>query len=157
MDTGPDTIWVAHNAAFDMGFLKDLDPSLGDRNRWICTYRCAMQIWPDAPGHSNQVLRYWLDVRPELPSDLYPHRALYDTLVTDEILQRMLADHTLADLVDMSHRPITLRKMPFGKHRGVAFRDLPSSYVSWILKQGSQMDADVRHTAMQMVRNPSMI
>jgi hypothetical protein len=25
---------------------------------WICTYKCALRVWPDLDGHSNQELRY---------------------------------------------------------------------------------------------------
>ena len=25
----------------------------------ICTYKCALRLWPDAPEHKNQTLRYW--------------------------------------------------------------------------------------------------
>ena len=33
---------AAHNAAFDRQFL----PELADR-RWLCTYRCALHLWPE--------------------------------------------------------------------------------------------------------------
>jgi exodeoxyribonuclease X len=27
---------------------------------WVCTYKCALRIWPDLPSHGNQALRYHL-------------------------------------------------------------------------------------------------
>src|SRR6185436_17880445 len=47
-------VMAAHNARFEREFFTG-----GDRP-WICTYKCALRAWPDAPGHSNQVLRYHL-------------------------------------------------------------------------------------------------
>lgn len=140
------TLLVAHNAQFDRGFIGKLSLKLSDQTRWICTYRCAMHLWPDAPGHSNQVLRYWLDVKPELPPGLYPHRALYDVMVTEAILRRMLETKSLEELVELSQKPVLLSKVRFGKHKGMFWKDVPSDYLRWILKQ-SDIDTDVRHTA----------
>lgn len=50
------TYFVAHNAQFEQHFT----PNFGIP--WICTYKVSRVVWPDAPGHSNQVLRYWLDL-----------------------------------------------------------------------------------------------
>lgn len=53
---------AAHNAEFDKGFvapkLEPGDPL--DAVPWLCTWKCARHLYPDAPGHSNQSLRYWL-------------------------------------------------------------------------------------------------
>lgn len=54
---------VAHNAAFDRPFLPPTDKP------WICTLRLARHMWPEAPGHSNQVLRYWLGLDVDAPRD----------------------------------------------------------------------------------------
>src|SRR5262249_18429024 len=65
--------FVAHNAEFDKRFMS---PYVEERP-WICTWRCALSLWPDAPGHSNQELRYWLEI--DLPDFVgeRAHRALY--------------------------------------------------------------------------------
>ena len=34
-------------------------PALSGGARWICTWKCALRLWPSSPGFSNQVLRYW--------------------------------------------------------------------------------------------------
>lgn len=139
-------VMVAHNAPFDRGFLAPLSPVIETRP-WICTWKCSMHLWPDAPGHGNQVLRYWLKIDPELPSDLYPHRALYDTIVTECILQRMLESHTLEELIELSTKPVLLSTVRFGKHRGVKWSDVPHDYLQWLLRQ-SDLDPDTRHTAL---------
>ncbi len=141
-------VMVAHNAEFDRGMIERAGLP---RLPWVCTWRCALHIWPDAPGHGNQVLRYWLGLEPEVPADLYPHRALYDVIVTEAILARMLQERTLEQLIDMSGRPAVLRKIRFGKHRGQLWAELPRDYLQWIARQ-PDMDADSRHTAMHYLR-----
>ncbi len=139
-------IWAAHNAEFDRGFLQGLEGG------WICTWRCALHIWPDAPGHGNQVLRYWLKLDPQIPSDLYPHRALYDAVVTEEILQLMLTMHSVEELQRMTVTPVLLRKVRFGKHRDELWEKVPRDYLRWLIRQ-TELDPDVRHTVQHYLEH----
>ena len=139
------TILVAHNAEFDSGFLDQFAGEEWPDFVWACTYRCAMHIWPDAPGFSNQVLRYWLNLSPDLPHGLYPHRALYDAITTECLLQRMLETHSIIDLVELTKKPVLLTKVRFGKHLGEMWKDVPTGYLRWIL--GQDFGRDVVHTA----------
>lgn len=150
---GDDTIWVAHNAQFDRGFLELLSPVFAPVERWICTWRCALHVWPDAPSHSNQVLRYWLGLELDdiLPKDLAPHRALYDTIVTMGILRCLNTERSLEQLIDLSTKPALLKTVRFGKHRGMLWKDLPKDYLRWVAVQ-RDMDSDARHTAMYWLR-----
>ena len=50
---GPAVI-AAHNADFERKFIRCTLPM-------ICTYKAALRVWPEAPGHSNGTLRYWLE------------------------------------------------------------------------------------------------
>src|SRR5215831_10541694 len=77
------TLFVAHNAEFDSRFLPEINKP------WICTFRTAKHVWPGAPGYGNQVLRYWLGLKPDLPNGRFPHQALYDASVTTGILLKM--------------------------------------------------------------------
>ena len=134
---------AAHNAPFDRGFLPHVpDP-------WICTWRCAMHLWPKAPGHGNQTLRYYLglDVS-DMPEEAgaVPHRALYDTWCTAKLLLRMTHEWTCEELLRMTNEPVLLDTVRFGKHRGEKWADLPRGYLQWILRQGD-FDEDVLHTA----------
>jgi exodeoxyribonuclease X len=139
-----DCVMVAHNAKFDRGFLSNL---VHIDRPWICTYRCALHLWPDAPGHSNQVLRYWLKQHPEwIPLDLAPHRALYDALCTEQILRFMLVSHSLDELIELSKKPVILQKVRFGKYKGSLWQDVDYGYLKWVMRQ-QNIDADVLHTA----------
>ena len=100
-EVGEVNFWCAHNAPFDRGFMEKFSPYFaeGVGTPWIDTYRCALHLWPDAPSYSNQVLRYWRGVKPALPRSLAPHRALYDAIVTAELLKDMLQTHSPHELV----------------------------------------------------------
>jgi exodeoxyribonuclease X len=140
----PDLIYAAHNASFDRQFLTP--EHVGDRP-WICTYRCALRLWPEAPRHNNQTLRYWL--KPEgLVRELAEpsHRAGPDAYVTAHILREMLKLASVEQLIQWSNEPALLVKCGFGKHRGTPWKDVPRDYLEWILRQ-RDMDEDVRFTA----------
>ena len=48
-------VYVAHNCEFERSFFAAQGIELGP---WICTYKCALRVWPEFDGHSNQELRY---------------------------------------------------------------------------------------------------
>lgn len=169
IDMGAETgevVWVAHNMRFDEQFLTILEDSPK-----ICTYRCALHLYPDAPGHSNQALRYWLGLDEsgelQLPEGLHPHRALYDILVTEGILRRMMVrlsgelstsdwDVVLRRLIELSTAPAVLTKARFGKHAGKLWSDIvriDRGWCDWYLRL-EDGDSDVRHTIVHHRRNP---
>lgn len=159
-------VFAAHNAEFDRKFF----PEHIKNARWIDTWRCSLHLWPEAPGHGNQVLRYWLglDVS-DMPAEAggMAHRALYDAWCTAAMLRRMI-DHlvqielsnlspvedvvlseahnrAVEHLLKLSSEPVVLRKVRFGKHRDSLWADVPRDYLQWCLRQ-RDMDADVLHT-----------
>jgi exodeoxyribonuclease X len=136
----------AHNADFDRGFLGGFFPS---DVPWLDTWRLAMHLWPDAPGYGNGVLFYWLGIDRTMPvTEAQTHRALYDATVTAHLLQQMLRDSLLADLLVLQGKPVLQRTCRFGKHRGVAWSDVPRDYLGWVLRQENPpFDDDVRYTA----------
>lgn len=135
-------IFAAHNAKFDAQFLPELPQP------WICTWTCAQHLIPDAPRHSNQVLRYYLGLEPDpvLTAGLAPHRALYDTAITAELMIHLLGLASPEELIRLTAQPILLKKIPFGKHRDTLFSEAPRDYLAWILRTGG-FDEDVMHTA----------
>lgn len=141
---GPGDVIAAHNAGFERHFHS------GDGRHWIDTYKCALTIWPDAPGHSNQTLRYWLDLDRSASFDreaaMPPHRALPDAYVTAHILARMLGSWSVADLVSISGKPALLGRLTFGKHRGMRFSEAPVDYLQWI-RDKSDLNEDVKFSA----------
>lgn len=144
-DLGDGDPVCAHNNKFELAFVP---PDYRDRP-WICTYKVALVAWPDAPGHSNQVLRYWLgiDKLPDFSPALAqpPHRALPDSYVTAFILRELLKFKTIPEMLTISSYPAVLRKVSFGKHRGQRYSEVPSDFLEWMLT--TDMDEDRKFTA----------
>lgn len=131
--------FAAHNAPFDRGFL----PMLTDAAAWIDTYRCARHIFPDAPSFANCSLFYFLGF--QRPSDVTPHEAGFDTLVTAWILAKMLTLRSFDELVELSTKPVALKRIGFGnKYRGQLWADVPFDYLQWVSRQ--DFEADVKFT-----------
>ncbi len=142
MSGGP-AAFVAHNAKFEQSFMPFISTA------WICTYKCALRLWPDAPRHFNQVLRYWLDLSLEDELAMPPHRAQPDAYVTAHIFQNMLAqegENRLRRLITWSKEPGLLPSIRFGKHKGKRWHEPPADYLEWIVDK-SDMDEDVKFTA----------
>lgn len=138
------SLLAAHNSRFDQKFYPTPLP-------WIDTYRCALRVWPDAPRHGNQVLRYWLEFD-DLPSfdstkAEASHRAGPDAYVTAHLLRELLEICSVEQLMSWSNEPALLPRCSFGKHRGSAWSDVPRDYLRWILEKSDIDDEDVIHTA----------
>ena len=139
--------FAAHRAVFDRAFT-------GSRRPWVCTWRLARHLWPEAPGHANQVLRYHLglEVEERLAGDagIVPHRAAGDALVSAALLIRELEcapeGSDLAQwALELSARPVLLPIATFGKHRGERWSDVPLDYIEYMVSQPLD-DEDLVHT-----------
>ena len=138
------TILVSHNASFEEAFLPGLVATLTpDNPSWVCTLRLAQHVWPDAPAHSLQTLRYWRGwMQGERTTEA--HHAWFDAACS----VRLLADicWTLAAVSDVV-TPAILRQrsatlpilstVPFGKHRGRRWSDVPGDYCRWIVDKAA--------------------
>lgn len=136
---------AAHRAAFEQRWCT---PSMTGRARWVCTYKCALRVWPDAPTHSNQGLRYWrrpegLDREAGLPA----HRAGPDAYVTAYHLRDLLAAVGLDQLLAWSAQPALLVRVPVGPLRGRRFADLDEAALDRIAAGDYGRNIDVMFTA----------
>lgn len=147
------TYFAAHKADFDFQFIETSVPV-------ICTLACARAAYRDAPSHTNQVLRYFLnldgdaDFEPERA--MPPHRALPDTYVTALILMRLLMSFPVEQLIIWSGHIATsnvVTHMPFGEHKGKPLSEVPINYLTWvatassaspIVKEAATMEAQRR-------------
>lgn len=141
----PADVMVAHSARFERGFIAD---TATGGLPWICTVRASKQVWPEAPGHSNQVLRYWRGLRLDPARALPAHRAGPDAWVTAHILIDLLKAATVEQMLAWTAEPRRLARIPFGKHRGRAWAEAPDDYLRWMAGQG-EMDAEVVAAARQ--------
>jgi len=145
-------VFVAHNAEFDARLLaQSAEPAVVPPiDEWICTVRCARHLYPDAPSHGNQVLRYWLNLQipPKMLGNLPPHRALPDAVVTAHLLARMLEEFPslgLNGLLTKSRERPVLKTCYLGKYKGRPWSEVDSGMLRWVL--GRDFNEDIKHTA----------
>ena len=134
----PDAL-VAHNSEFEQLFIP---ASITKDLPWLCTQKIALRVWPDAPRHSNQVLRYWRGLTLDAGLAMPPHRAGPDAWVTAHLLAELAKTTTMEQMVDWSSKPKQLPTIPFGKHRGSKWANAPIDYLQWMVRQ-KEMNPDV--------------
>ena len=132
----------AHRSAFEQRYCR---PSLTGGADWICTWKCALRLWPHLPRFSNQMLRY--QRRPEglvheigLPA----HRAMPDAYVTAHHLRDMLNQVSWEQLIAWSREPGLLPRAPAGPSRGKAWPDIDVDVLRGLAED---RDVDVRFSA----------
>ena len=144
-------ILVFHNAAFDLQFL----PAHLQELRHVCTWRCAVSMFPQAESHSNGSLWYEFGLDKAMPSEAgsMPHRALFDAIMTADLMHFMLdhlrdnhpnIENRLEHMIWLTQQPILLETVRFGKHRGAKWSEVPIDYLAWCLRQ--DMDDDIKFT-----------
>lgn len=139
---------VAHSAAFDKRFM-----DFGEAP-WACTLKLSRAVYPEAPNHKNQFLRYWLKL-PKLvhsySQSAAAHRALYDSEVSTYLFHHLLtkatSDNPLEKMLSVSNNPQLLKTCRFGKHKDTPWKDVPRNYLDYILNKSSGWDEDTLYTA----------
>lgn len=134
----PDVL-VAHNCAFERKFISR---EMTGEIPWICTYKVALHVWPDAPKHGNQVLRYWRGLALDPALAMPPHRAGPDAWVTAHLLRELLSLATIPQMIAWTEQPKPMSTIPIGKHRGAPWSEVPGDYLGWMLGT-TDMDADL--------------
>ena len=135
-------VMAAHRASFEQRFCT---PALSSGARWICTWKCALRLWPDSPSFSNQVLRYWRKpVGLDRDLGLPVHRAFPDAYVTAHHLRDMLTAVGVGKLLEWSDLPGLLPRVPTGVDRGKAWRDLGDDTLAGF---ADDRDEDIRFSA----------
>jgi exodeoxyribonuclease X len=137
---GEPSVFVAHHAAFEKALFT------GGETPWICTLKVARRLWPESPSHSNQCLRYHLNLALDESLAMPPHRAAPDSYVTGFILLEALKLASVEDMIAWSSQPSLLPRVTFGKHRNQEWSALPPDYLSWLVNK-STMDEDTKFTA----------
>lgn len=138
----PETIVVAHNAAFDVAMLiaEGITPT-----NVICTYKTvhALDGHGEFKQHKLQYLRYALNMELDVPA----HDAFADVLVLEKLFEYLLArienegktkDAALQEMMRISSEPLFMREFTFGKHKGMRVEEVAKidpGYLSWLLAE----------------------
>ncbi len=144
------TIFVAHNAPFDLGMLKreGIIPL-----KSICTLKVVRAIDEanKIPSYKLQYLRYLLDIDVEATA----HDALGDVLVLEKVYryleQEMQKKHGIENdaaiemMLEISGKPSLLKHINFGKHKGKTIEEVARTdkgYLEWLYNEKKKNPAD---------------
>lgn len=133
-------IIVGHGVGFDIHLVhrdakKNGIHSSIDSNPFFDTLRMA-RLYGESPQNSLQTLRRHFNI-----GDEGAHRALNDVIVNIEVFRRLAAKYkTVEELQKMLNRPIRLKKMPLGKHKGRDFKEIPLDYLKWAARKDFDQD-----------------
>jgi exodeoxyribonuclease X len=146
---------LLRDCEFECSFFAAQGVELGP---WICTYKCALRVWPELDGHSNQELRYALGQATPFPvfdrSTISPHRAAFDVVVTAAIFEELIKRARWSELVQWSSEPALHTRFHFGKYRGQRYDAIAASdpdYLRWIVEK-SELEEGIKHSARHWLR-----
>jgi exodeoxyribonuclease X len=143
---------AAHRAAFEQRYCT---PRFTGGAPWICTWKCALRLWPGLPGFSNQMLRYQ-----RMPEGLVrelglpAHRALPDAYVTAHHLRDMLNEASLEQLLTWSSEPGLMPRVPTGPDRGKSWEHLSVEALEAFARD---RDVNLRFSAETELRRRGLI
>lgn len=154
-------VLVAHNASYEQDILANTE-FMQPPVEWVCTFKCALIAFPEAPSHSNEALRYWLKLGSNRGRSAKQgaHSALHDAKVTAGLFNvlygwffsQLVAEGELdkdthpldvhaeaavmGRMIAISKAVAVLPRCPIGTPwRGMAWEDVDGGFLSWAIKQ----------------------
>jgi DNA polymerase III epsilon subunit-like protein len=131
------TVVLGHRIGFDT---HTIGPYIDGEFVEACSLRWVRRLYPDADDHKLSTLIFSLN----LPRSAGAHRAMADAMSALH-LARHLCDRTglsLTEYAIASQEVFPLATVPFGKHKGVKFSEVPKPYLIW-MQEKLEMDQDL--------------
>jgi len=144
-------ILVGHGIGFDIALIaaeakRHQIPTQIEKQLFLDTLRMA-RLYGESPINSLQQLRQHFNIEPE-----GAHRAMSDVIVNIEVFKQLAKTYQCVDeLLAILLKPIRLRAMPLGKHKGRKFEEIPIEYLLWAQKK--DFDQDLLHSIRSEIRN----
>lgn len=100
------------------------------QNLFFDTLRLA-RLYGESPSNSLETLRQHFNIAEE-----GAHRAMSDVVVNIQVFKK-LSQHfrTLEQIIEALSRPIQMKNMPLGKHKGRPMKEIPVEYLRWAANQ----------------------
>ncbi|MBN1914741.1 MAG: DUF3820 family protein [Parachlamydiales bacterium] len=137
-------VLIGHGIWFDIAMMKEaakrshLETPF-DSIQTIDTLRLA-RLYGQSPVNSLETLRKHFNIPEE-----GAHRALNDVYVNIDVFKHLSKSFTTTEeIIERLKKPILLRKMPLGKHKGRLFPQIPIDYLKWASHQ--DFDADLLYS-----------
>lgn len=134
-------IIVGHGIAFDIHMIHRDSKKNGlnstiNANLSFDTLRMA-RLYGESPLNSLKNLGQHFNI-----DHSGAHRALNDVMVNIEVFRKLVVQYkSVEQLQKMLERPIFLKKMPLGKHKGRDLKEVPLDYLKWAA--GKDFDQDL--------------
>lgn len=133
-------ILVGHGIPFDISFLEKeakahCIPNSLSSHPYFDTLRLA-RLYGESPVNSLEKLREHFNIAAE-----GAHRAMNDVIVNIEVFKYLTKNYkTTEQITERLKKPILLKTMPLGKHKGRVFSEIPEQYLQWALHKDFDMD-----------------
>jgi DNA polymerase III subunit epsilon len=140
LDIIGDHILIGHNILYDITLIQNAAKQYGipcaiEKNRYIDTLRMA-RAYGESPKNSLEDLRQHFNIELE-----GAHRAMNDVVVNIAVFRRLCQNYySLKDIFDLLAKPVKLRLMPLGKHKGRPFSEVPLNYLYWAANKEFDQD-----------------
>lgn len=144
-------ILVGHGIPFDIALIaaearRHQIPTTIAQQSAIDTLRLA-RLYGESPINSLQHLRHHFNIQPE-----EAHRAMSDVLVNIEVFKQLAKPYnSVEEIFRALQKPIRLKTMPLGKHKGRRFEEIPLEYLLWAEKK--DFDQDLLHSIRSEIRS----
>jgi DNA polymerase-3 subunit epsilon len=125
------SIIVGHGVGFDIQIIVNAAkssqvPCQLQSNPFFDTLRLA-RLYGESPINSLERLRQHFNIANE-----GAHRALSDVLVNLEVFKHLSKKFkTTEQIFEVLSKPILMKTMPLGKHKGRLLKDIPIEYLQW--------------------------
>ncbi len=144
-------ILVGHGIGFDIALIsaeakRFQIPSCIDQQPYFDTLRLA-RIYGESPVNSLQQLGRHFNIASE-----GAHRAMSDVIVNIEVFKQLIKPYqTIEEIFQLLKKPIRLKTMPLGKHKGRTFDEIPLDYLLWAERK--DFDQDLLYSIRLELRN----
>ena len=144
-------IIMGHGIAFDLGLIaaeaeRHGIPTKILQSPSIDTLRVA-RLYGESPINSLDRLRQHFNIEAQ-----GIHRAMSDVMVNIEVFKALTKGYkTTEELMTVLQKPIKLRAMPLGKHKGRKFSEIPIEYLLWAERK--DFDQDLLYSIRCELRN----
>jgi len=151
LEMANDHIVIGHGIAFDIAVMnseakRNNIPCAHEHFTYIDTLRLA-RLYGDSPFNSLEMLRQHFNIPNE-----GAHRAMNDVIVNIEVFKKLTQSFsTTEQLLERLKKPIALKTMPLGKHKGRRFEDIPSEYLQWVASK--DFDQDLLYSVRLELKN----
>ncbi len=133
-------ILVGHGVKFDMDIIaasaaRANIPCKIQYNQYIDTLRMA-RYYGESPINSLEQLRKHFNIEEE-----GAHRALNDVLVNMDVFRFLAKQYKSVDhIFEVLSRPVAMKIMPLGKHKGRPISEVPLQFLLWAAKKDFDQD-----------------